>query len=312
MSSGWIVGLGEVLWDVFPDGAVFGGAPANFACHASALGASVAMVSAIGTFAGTDDLSPTQLLSKHALKILQERGVDTRAVQSTAYDIGTVVVEVDEHGKPTYTFSQDPAWDFIQWDDSIAQVAAQARAVCFGTLAQRAPLSRGTIQRFLREVSPATLRVFDVNLRLDYWSEATITESLAQADILKLNDDELPIVARACGLELTSASGAAELHVLEQLIERYKLQVVALTRGSEGATLMTRDAVDHCPAPATTVRDTVGAGDAYTAALIIGLQKGWSLAKVNQQAVRLAAYVCTQPGATPKLPLEISSVFTAD
>lgn len=311
MSSTWIVGLGEVLWDVFRDGPVFGGAPANFACHARALGASVAMVSAVGPVSGPQ----ADPLGLEALKLLRQRGIDVRAVQSNSHETGRVIVDVDAQGKPTYTFSEHPAWDFIEWSESVAEVADQTQAVCFGTLAQRAPQSRATIQRFLTQVPDVALKVFDVNLRVSYWDDACIRQSLASADILKLNDDELPTVARACGIEFSEAElaestrGTAELRLLGQLIRQYQLQVLALTRGSEGATLMTDQVIDHCPAPATIVKDTVGAGDAYTAAMIIGLQKGWSLAKVNQQAVRVAAYVCTQTGATPELPPEITSPF---
>ena len=301
MKSGWIVGLGEVLWDVFSDGPRFGGAPANFACHARSLGADVTMVSAVGP-----DSDP---LAGQAIEQLRMRGVDTQALQRNSHETGRVIVDVDAQGQPTYTFSRHPAWDFIEWTDAVAEVARNARAVCFGTLAQRAPTSRATIQRFLTATPPEALRVFDVNLRVDYWDEECIRDSLAAADILKLNVDELPIVAQAAGLSRLSDDANEELRLLGALQARYELQVVALTRGSEGATLLTRDTIDHCPAPPTSVKDTVGAGDAYTAAMIVGLQNGWSLPKVNQQAVRVAAYVCSQSGATPDLPRELVQSF---
>lgn len=301
MKSGWIVGLGEVLWDVFRDGPRFGGAPANFACHARALGADVSMVSAVGP--------ESDPLAGQAIEQLRQRGVDTQALQRNPHETGRVIVDVDSQGKPTYTFSQHPAWDFIEWSDAVAEVARNTRAVCFGTLAQRAPTSRATIQRFLTATPVEALKVFDVNLRVDYWSDACIRDSLKAADILKLNDDELPVVARAAGLSMQSNSASEELRVLGALQVQFELQVVALTRGSAGATLLTREVVDHCPAPPTTVKDTVGAGDAYTAAMIIGLQNGWSLPKVNEQAVRVAAYVCSQSGATPDLPSEVVDGF---
>ena len=301
MTSGWIVGLGEVLWDVFRDGPRFGGAPANFACHARALGAEVSMVSAVGP-----DSDP---LAVQAIEQLRQRGVDTQALQRNAHETGRVLVDVDSQGKPTYTFSQHPAWDFIEWTDAVAEVARHTRAVCFGTLAQRAPTSRATIGRFLSATPAEALKVFDVNLRVDYWNESCIRESLAAADILKLNDDELPIVARAAGISMQGHEASEELRVLGALLARYELRVVALTRGSEGATLLTRDTIDHCPAPPTSVKDTVGAGDAFTAAMIIGLQNGWSLPKVNEQAVRVAAYVCSQSGATPELPRALVESF---
>ncbi len=301
MSKGWIVGLGEVLWDVFKDGSRFGGAPANFACHAQSLGGRVAMVSALGP---ADDP-----LSQPALDKLQQRGIDTRAVQRNAHETGRVIVDVDPHGKPTYTFSRHPAWDYIEWNETVSTICAETQAVCFGTLAQRAPGSRATIQRFLSQVSPDALKVFDVNLRVDYWTEECICQSMQHADILKLNDDELPIVARACGIDWAESSATEELQVLGQVLRQFRLKAVALTRGSEGATLMTADAIDHTPAPVTEVKDTVGAGDAYTAAMIIGLLKGWSLPKVNEHAVRVAAYVCSQSGATPELAPDITRPF---
>ena len=300
MRNGWVVGLGEVLWDVFRDGPRFGGAPANFACHAQALGASVAMISAVGP--------ASDPLSAPALQILRDRGIDTRAMQCNEHETGRVIVDVDSQGMPTYTFSPHPAWDFLEWSDQIDQLARETRAVCFGTLAQRAATSRATIQRFLTAAGDA-LKVFDVNLRVNYWDEECIRQSLAHADILKLNDDELPIVGRACGLELRDKSGPEELRVLGAIQSQYDLQLIALTRGSEGATLVTPHAIDHCPSPTIQVKDTVGAGDAFTAAMIIGLQKNWSLPRVNEQAIRVAAYVCTQSGATPELPSEITRPF---
>lgn len=301
MNNGRIVGLGEVLWDVFRDGSRFGGAPANFACHARSLGANVSMVSAVGP--------ASDPLSAPALALLRQRGIDTQAIQSNSHETGRVIVDVDSHGKPTYTFSEHPAWDYIEWSDAVAQVARESTAICFGTLAQRAPVSQATIQRFLKEAPREALKVFDVNLRVDYWSDQCIRDSIQQANILKLNDEELPIVARACQIAMRDERGSEELRVLGLLQSQFDLAVVALTRGSEGATLVTPQSVDHCATPSTVVKDTVGAGDSYTAAMIIGLQKGWSLAKVNQQAVRVAAYVCSQSGATPELPPDITAPF---
>ncbi len=166
------------------------------------------MVSALGP---ADDP-----LSQPALDKLQQRGIDTRAVQRNAHETGRVIVDVDPHGKPTYTFSRHPAWDYIEWNETVSTICAETQAVCFGTLAQRAPGSRATIQRFLSQVSPDALKVFDVNLRVDYWTEECICQSLQHADILKLNDDELPIVARACGIDWAESTATEELQVLGQ------------------------------------------------------------------------------------------------
>ena len=288
MDGGWVVGLGEVLWDVFPDETRFGGAPANFACHASALGARAAMVSAVGP--------ETDNLANDALNSLTAHGVDVSAVMRTTQQTGQVVVELDARGHASYRFRENPAWDFIDWSQAAADIARNARAVCFGTLAQRHAHSRKTIGRFLSELPADTWRVFDVNLRVDFWNDERIVSSLRMANVLKLNSDELPIVARACGIM------AAGDDALRAIVNKFQLRLVAYTDGSRGATLVTADAIDHCAAPAIDVRDTVGAGDSYTAAMTLGLLKGWPLPQINERAVAVAAYVCTQAGATPPLP----------
>ena len=298
MEQRWVVGLGEVLWDVFPDGARFGGAPANFACHASALGARAAMVSAVG--------SEPEKLARDALETLARHNVDIAAVTRSAHETGRVLVDVDRQGHPSYRFSENPAWDFIDWSPAAADIARTAQAVCFGTLAQRHEHSRATIQRFLSAVPDDALRIFDVNLRVDFWNDERILSSLQVADVLKLNSDELPIVARACGIE---SSGQKALAAIRQ---EFDLRLVAYTGGSRGATLVTADETDHCAAPEVEVRDTVGAGDSFTAAMTLGLLKGWPLSQINQRAVAVAAYVCTQAGATPALPPQITLWFAEE
>lgn len=293
--DGWVVGLGEVLWDVFPDEARFGGAPTNFACHARALGARAAMVSAVG--------SKSDPLANQALESLSRHGVNTGAVCRSKHPTGRVLVDIDPQGHAAYRFSENPAWDFIQWSESAADIARNTRAVGFGTLAQRHELSRETIRRFLSAAPLEAWRIFDVNLRVNYWSEELIVSSLKQANTLKLNSDELSIVARSCGIE---AQGRA---ALEAIREQFDFRLVAYTDGSSGATLVTKHEVDYCPAPKISVRDTVGAGDSYTAAMTLGLLKGWPLSEINQRAVAVAAYVCTQSGATPALPAEFTDWY---
>lgn len=292
---GWVVGLGEVLWDVFPDQARFGGAPANFACHARALGAQTAMVSAVGP--------PSDPLAEDALAALREHGVDVRGVMRNEFETGRVLVTLDAHGHASYEFTENPAWDAIDWSESLAEIAVGTIAVCFGTLAQRKERSRATIYRFLENVPREAWRVFDVNLRVDFWDAERIVTSLGKANVLKLNDDELPIVARACGIE------AAGLDALQAIRQRFGLRLIALTSGSEGATLVSADEVNHCAAPPVTVRDTVGAGDSFTAAMTLGLMKGWPLELINQRAAAVAAFVCSQPGATPPLPSDITQWY---
>lgn len=293
--QGWVVGLGEVLWDVFPDEARFGGAPANFACHASALGARAAMVSAVGP--GSDPLAES------ALDTLRKHRVDVRGVMRNELETGRVVVELDAEGHPSYRFSEHPAWDAIDWSEPLAELADDTIAVCFGTLAQRNERSRVTIQRFLNSVPADALRVFDVNLRGDFWNAERIVNSLGRANVFKLNNDELLTVAGACGVEATG------LDALRAIRQRFNLRLVALTSGSQGATLITADQMNHCPAPQVKVRDTVGAGDSFTAAMTLGLLKGWPLALINQRATAVAAFVCSQSGATPTLPSEITQWY---
>jgi fructokinase len=285
-----IVAVGEILWDVFPDGPRFGGAPANFACHAAGLGCRVDVVSAVGD----DELGRT------ALEELSRRGISLAGVQTLAgRPTGTVHVRLDDRGHASYEFRTEIAWDFLEWSESCEKIAGAAQAVCFGTLAQRSAVSRATIQRFVRGVSPSCLKVFDVNLRPPFYLESTIRESLALADILKLNDDELPILARMFGISGT------ERELLAGLCRTCDLDLVALTRGPRGALLCRRNGeISDQPGVAVEIRDTVGAGDAFTAVLTLGLLRGVPLDEINRRACRVAAYVCSQPGATPRLPEE--------
>lgn len=282
-----ITGIGEILWDMFPDGAQFGGAPANFVCHAQALGATSHMVSCVGS----DELG------WRALGYLKEHGVDISAVaQSEERPTGTVEIELDAEGVAQYEFAANVAWDALTWSEALTHAAHEADVVCYGTLGQRSEISKGTIQRFLKRTSDDCLCIFDVNLRQHFYSEALIRDSLEFANILKLNDEELPVLSSSCGLS------GSETTVMEQLRERYNLRLVALTRGAEGAILFTGDGISECNGFAVEVKDTVGAGDAFTAAMTLGLLLGHELDRINEHACRVAAFVCSQDGAAPKLP----------
>ena len=284
-----IVSVGEVLWDVFPDGARFGGAPANVACHAAALGAHGAMVSQVGN----DELG------KQALAALAQRQVDTQCVGiSDEFPTGTVQVELEPSGKPRFTIGEGVAWDQLVWSDPIDGLAKRTDAVCFGTLGQRKDASRGVIGRFVASTPDAALRVLDVNLRPPFFDDTVICRSLELANILKLSDEELDLVAAACDVE------GSESEVLAQLSQRYDLQLIALTRGEHGATLIRgRDRSDF-KGVSVVVQDTVGAGDAFTAAMILGLLNNDSIDEINRRACQVAAYVCTQSGATPVLKVD--------
>lgn len=284
-----VAAVGEILWDVFPDGPRFGGAPANFACTIAGLGGDsvgVAMVSAVGR----DDLGD------RAVTILDERLGHTDHVQRNDAATGRVDVVLDEAGVPDYVFAEDSAWDRIAWEASLSEVAAGSSAVCFGTLGQRDARSRETIQRFVESVAADALRILDVNLRSPYDDPAVVRSSLPLANVLKLNDDELEVFRHVFDV------GGTEVESLQALAERFDLEVVALTRGGEGSVLLRGDEVDERPGVPTTVVDTVGAGDAFTAALVLGLLEGWPLDVIHGRANRAAAFVCGQSGATPPIP----------
>lgn len=280
-----IVGLGEILWDVFPDGARFGGAPVNFACSAAALGGAaleVHMASAVGN----DELG------QKALDTLADYQVNTPAVSRLPFPTGQVLVSVDREGHATYEFAADTAWDHLPWNDTFCDLACRADVVCFGSLGQRHAPSRESIQRFLKTTRPQCLRLFDINLRPPFWTNDVLLESLELATALKLNDEELPVVA-----SLLSLTGSDQ-QIMQHLIDRYALQFVALTRGARGAALLHSNGYwNELPSPPTQVVDTVGAGDAFTAALTLGLIADMPHEEILQRAIHVAAHVCTQPGA---------------
>ncbi len=285
-----IVAIGEMLWDVFPDGPRFGGAPANFACSAAAVGGNevnVCLVSGVGN----------DSLGRQALAELQQRQVGVSHVSKLDHPTGQVFVQLNESGQASYEFAANTAWDNLPWSDDLQQVARSADAVCFGTLGQRSEKSQVSIRRFLAATRQDCLRILDINLRPPFWSEEVILASLSLANVLKLNHDELPVLA-----SLLKYQGS-EMELLQQVQKRYSLQLVALTRGCEGSLLL--DAFGQSsdlPGVPITVEDTVGAGDAFTAALAIGLLMKLSLVDLHTWASDFAAFVCTQAGATPEIP----------
>ena len=291
MNAPVIAGIGEVLWDVFPDAAHFGGAPANFACHAASLGAESWMVSAVGA----DELGD------RALAALRLRNVECGQVpRDPRHATGRVLVTLNELGQASYEFAADTAWDHLEWCDELAALAGRCDAVCFGTLGQRSPISRETIRRFVEATPQTALRIFDVNLRQRFYDAETIRASLQIATALKLNDEELPIVGELCGLHAVTPR-----EMLIELATTFSLRLTALTRGPRGSLLIAGGEEDKCPAPPTTIVDTVGAGDAFTATLVSGFLRGLPLQIINRHANTVAAFVCTQTGATPALPREL-------
>ena len=290
-----VAGIGELLWDLLPTGARIGGAPANYAYHAGALGAEARTISRVGNDALGWDLR-TQL---------DAIGVSTQHVQVDAtMPTGTVAVELDASGQPSYRIRANVAWDNLQVTPDAMIVVSAADALCFGTLAQRNVVARDAIRTLVAASPSGALRILDVNLRQHFFSPELIEESLLLATVLKVNDVELPQLAAMFAL---TGSDHAQM---EQIAERWQLRAVALTRGEKGSALLTEHAWSEHRGIAVRVVDTIGAGDAFTAALTVGLLSGWALDDVNLQANCVAAFVASQAGGTPVLPHDITSPFT--
>ncbi len=289
-----VAGIGELLWDLLPTGAQIGGAPANFSYHAGALGAEARTVSRVG-----DDALGHELLAQ-----LTTLGVSTQCVQIDAtMPTGTVAVELDADGQPCYDIRANVAWDHLQADVASMHAATSADALCFGTLAQRDSVSRAAIRTLVAASSSDALRVLDVNLRQNYFSRALLEESLHLASVLKVNDVELPKLVTMFDLR-----GDVRAQ-LEQIAERWQLNAVALTRGGSGSVLLTAHEYSEHPGVHVVVKDTIGAGDAFTAAMTVGLLSGWALDEVNAHANQVAAYVASCSGGTPPLPDTIRQRF---
>lgn len=282
-----IAGIGEILWDVLPESEVIGGAPVNFAYHVTALGAKGVPVSTIGR----------DLRGERALVELQMRGVDISAISILdEFATGYVTVFVDEEGKAIYDFPHDLAWDHLLINEYAENLQGQLDAVCFGTLAQRSPHSRRTIHAFLDNLRPETVKVFDINLRQDFYSAQVIEDSLQRTDVLKLNEEELPVLANLLALR-----GPTD-QWLSVLVQQYGLAMAILSRGDKGSILQTSENCSKHLGIITHVEDTIGAGDAFTAAVTIGYLQGLALRDINEQANRVAAYVCSQRGGMPPMP----------
>jgi len=285
-----VVGLGEVLWDLLPGGKQLGGASANFAYHAQMLGAESWLVSRVG-----DDPLGREILARlQALQMATDGvTVDPRA------PTGTVAIEVSAEGQPRFTICENVAWDQLAVTEFALAKVVRADAVCFGSLAQRHETSRAAIRSLVAATRPDALRIFDINLRQQFFSLAVIEASLQLANVLKINDEELPVLARLFGLQ----GGPAEQ--LAGLAQRFDLRLVALTRGARGSLFYSQGSYSEMAGLATHVVDTVGAGDSFTAMLTLGLLAGWELDRINRCANEVAAYVVSQPGATPRLPAHL-------
>jgi fructokinase len=291
MGNAFMVGgLGEVLWDALPSGEAFGGAPANFTCHCRSLGAEAYIISAVGA----DERGSA------AIEFLGNHGVSVSGLAICSdRETGVVQVTLDAKGKPTYDICEGVAWDSIPLNAEMRIIAGKLDAVCFGSLCQRDPESRRTIRQLLAVTRPEALRVFDINLRQNYHDAELIRDSIELANVLKLNDEELPVVAEVYGFH------GDELEVLRSVVQSCDLKLAALTRGAEGSVLMTPGGVSAGPAHPAEIVSTVGAGDAFTATLVMDFLAERPLDSINAHANAVAAYVCSKEGAVPVLPPEL-------
>jgi fructokinase len=280
-----IVGLGELLWDLLPSGKQLGGAPANFAYMTNLLGDTGIPASRVGR----------DILGDEALEQLAQLGLSAASVQrDPTNSTGTVNVDVDDNGQPCFEISEPAAWDFLEWSPSWQQLAKEADAVCFGSLAQRSSQSRSTIRSFLRATPPEAVRIFDVNLRQNFYTAQVLAESMMLATIVKLNHEELPKIMRLFELGHHTEEDSAR-----RLLSSRDLKLVCVTRGSGGSLLVSPAEFTEHPGFRIKVADTVGAGDAFTAALVHGYLRGTPLAQINKDANRVGAWVASQSGATP-------------
>lgn len=283
-----VAGIGEILWDRFPDGDRLGGAPANFAFHAGQLGATSRIISRIGRDADGDRLAG----------LLEERDLSGDYLQrDPVYPTGIVRVELNQ-GQPSYVIESPVAWDYLELTDELKSFASRLDAICFGTLAQRNAASRGTIQEIIRLTSPNTLRVFDINLRQDFYTREIVEFGLSQASVVKCNDEEVSRLAELCGWQRRTEV------VVSEIFKNYPVQWIAITKGAEGCEIHARDKMVRAVAPTVNCVDAVGAGDAFSAALVMGLLANRPLDEIACHANRVGAYVASQPGAMPRLPLE--------
>lgn len=300
-----VTGIGEALWDCLPEGRKFGGAPTNFAYHCSQFGLDAWAASAIG-----DDE-----LGDEILDIC--KGVNLQVIcPKVPYETGTVQVTLDEKGIPQYNIKKGVAWDNIPYSDKLAQLALRTDAVCFGSLAQRSSVSRDTIRRFIDNMPEDALKVFDINLRQNFFTKEVIEESLNLCNVLKINDEELVTVSRLFGWLAESDEDFDTIwrniefkSCCRNILTKYNLRMLILTCGVNGSYVFTPDGeISQLGTPKVEVADTVGAGDSFTAAFVSCILLGKTIKEAHKCAVDVSAFVCTQHGAMPKIPRELSKI----
>ncbi len=283
----FVVGIGEVLWDVLPEGKKLGGAPANFAYHVSQFGLNSRVVSAIGN----------DKLGAEIERDFSEKGLEG-IIEKVAYPTGTVQVSLDDNGVPNYTIKENVAWDNIPFTTALKELAQHTCAVSYGSLAQRNIVSRETIHAFLDAMPKGgAYKIFDINLRQNFYTKDIICESLERCNVLKINDEELVAVSRLFGYPGIDLQDKCWI-----LLAKYDLKMLILTCGVNGSYVFTPGHVSFVETPKVAVADTVGAGDSFTAAFVSAILRGLSVSEAHKLAVNVSAYVCTQNGAMPILP----------
>jgi len=284
-----VVGIGEVLWDLLPNGKILGGAPVNFVYHAAQLGADGVAISSVGN----DELG------REIVDSVNEKGI-VNCISFNNHPTGTVGVTLIG-GKPDYTIYENVAWDFIELTPESFSILQQADAICFGTLAQRNNVSHQAIMSALKLVPEKCLRVYDINLRQKFYSRSLVEDSLAVSNVFKINDDEISLFNH-----LFEISGN-EVEICQLIIDAYSLEYLALTKGEKGSYLFHDNEISYMQTPVVDVEDTIGAGDSFTAALVMGILNNLPLKEIHRKAVEISAFVCTQKGATPGLPKKLRS-----
>jgi fructokinase len=284
-----ILGIGELVWDVFPEGKQLGGAPVNFAFFAKELGAEAYPVAALGTDG----------LGDEAIQMLKPSGLSLDFIQRNSLDTSRVMVTTDENGVPHYEIVENVAWDAMECNTEVLALASEADVICWGSLAQRSEKSRESILAMVDAAPENCLRVFDINLRQKFYSKEVIEESLKRADILKLNEDELPVVSEIFAVE------GSEADQIAHIIKRFSLRSIIYTQGAVCSEVYDASGlVSRMDTPKVKVADTVGAGDSFTATYVTSILLGKTPAQAHELAVKVAAFVCTQNGAINPLPSE--------
>ena len=289
MNTKYVVGLGEALWDVLPEGKKLGGAPANFAFHAGQFGLNSIAVSALGE----------DKLAEETIQQLEEKKLQY-CMPRVPYPTGTVQVTLDDEGIPTYDIKENVAWDNIPFTDEVKAIAENARAVCWGSLAQRNVVSRESIYKFLDATPKDCMKIFDINLRQNFYTKEIICESMKRCNVLKINDEELVLIGRMFGYPGLDIENKCWL-----ILGKYDLDMLVLTCGVNGSYVFSKGAMSYLETPKVEVADTIGAGDSFTGSFVASILNGKPIAEAHRIGVNVSAYVCTQNGAMPVIPEDL-------